>query len=81
MTGMYQSRDSVSQGTINLGTWDPRTFVVGHLVLGRPITPHLMAANTEKIEYSTVIFQVSKEFCTEYDTEFNYVGIYDMFTL
>ena len=39
MTGMYQSRDIVSQGTINLGTRGPRTFVRGHNVSGRPVTP------------------------------------------
>jgi len=39
MTGMYQSRDIVSQGTINLGTRCPRTFVRGHSVWGRPVTP------------------------------------------
>jgi len=39
MTGMYQSRDIVSQGTINLGTRGPRTFVQGHIVTGRPFTP------------------------------------------
>jgi hypothetical protein len=36
---MYQSRDIVSQGTIDLGTRGPRTFVQGHIVSGRPFTP------------------------------------------
>jgi len=39
MTGMYQSRDLVWQGTINFGTGGPRTFVKGHIVKGRPVTP------------------------------------------
>ena len=39
MTGMYQSRDIVSQGTINLGTRAPTTLVRGHVVSGRPVTP------------------------------------------
>ena len=36
---MYQFRDIVSQGTINGGTRGPRTFVRGHLISGRPVTP------------------------------------------
>jgi len=39
MTGKYQSRDIVSHRTINLGTMGPRTFVQGHIVSGRPVTP------------------------------------------
>ena len=39
MTGMYQIRDIVSQGMINLGTRGPRKFVQGHIVSGRPVTP------------------------------------------
>jgi len=39
MTGKYQSWDIVSQGTINLGTRGPRTFVRGHIVSGRAVTP------------------------------------------
>jgi len=39
MPGMFQSREILSQGTINLGTRGPRTFVRGHIVLGRPFTP------------------------------------------
>jgi len=35
---MYHSRDFVSQGTINLGTRCPRTFVRGHIVSVRPVT-------------------------------------------
>jgi len=35
---MYQSREIVSQGTINLGTRGPKTFVRGHIVSGRPVT-------------------------------------------
>jgi len=42
MTGMYQSRDIVLQGTINLGTRVPRTFVRGHIVLGRPVNPPII---------------------------------------
>jgi len=36
---MFQSRDVVSQGTINLGTRGPRRFVQEHIVSGRPVTP------------------------------------------
>jgi len=39
MTGMFQCRDIVSPGTINLGTRGPRTFVRVHIVSGRPVTP------------------------------------------
>jgi len=39
MTGMYQSRDIISQGTINLGTRGPRTFGRGHIVSGRLVIP------------------------------------------
>jgi len=39
MTGIYQSRDIVSQGTINLGTMGSRTFVRGHIASGCPVTP------------------------------------------
>jgi len=38
MTGMYQSRDSGSQGTINVGTRGSRTFVRGHIVSRRLLT-------------------------------------------
>jgi len=36
---MHQSRDIASQGTIDMGTWGPRTFVRGRIVLGRPVIP------------------------------------------
>jgi len=39
MTGMYQCRDIVSPGTIYLGSRSPITFVQGHIVSGRPVTP------------------------------------------
>ena len=48
MTGMYQSRDIVSQGKNNLGTRGPRIFVQGHIVLGRPITPPQMVCSPAK---------------------------------
>jgi len=35
----------MSQGTINLGTRGPRTFVVGHIVSGRPVTPPFFWCN------------------------------------
>jgi len=44
---MFQSRDIVSQGTIHLGARGPRTFVLGHIVLGRPVNPP---------SYSSIIF-------------------------
>jgi len=39
MTGMHQYRDIVSHGTINLGNRGPRTFVWGHILSGRSVTP------------------------------------------
>ena len=49
MTGMYQCRNIVSPGTINFGTRGPRTFVRGHIVSGRPVTPphHLLSYKKE----------------------------------
>jgi len=44
MTGMYQSRDIVSQGTIDLVTRGPRTFVLGHIVSERLVTPSAFIA-------------------------------------
>jgi len=39
MTGVNHSRDIVSRGMINLETRIPRTFIRGHIVSGRPVTP------------------------------------------
>ena len=39
MTGMYKSRDIVSQGTINLGDQGSQDVRRGHIVSGRPVTP------------------------------------------
>ena len=41
------------QGTINLGTRGPRTFVRGHIVLGRPVTPPLVFVHKSIISEST----------------------------
>jgi len=47
MAGLYQCRDIVSLGTINLGTRGPRTFVRGHIVWGRSVTPPLKYCQTK----------------------------------
>jgi len=39
MTGMYQCRDIMSPGTNNLGGRGLMTFVQGHIISGRPVTP------------------------------------------
>ena len=39
MTGMYQCRDIVSPGTVNLATRGLKKFVQGRRVSGRPVTP------------------------------------------
>jgi len=51
MTGMYQCRDTVYLGRLILGTRDPRKFVLGDIVSGRPISPtKLSNAADETIE-------------------------------
>jgi len=53
MTGMYQSGNIVSQGTINLGTRGSRTFVQGHIFSGHPVTSPQLVCNPAKKLYSS----------------------------
>ena len=45
---MYHTRNIVGHGTINLGTRDPRTFVQGHIVSGRAVTPPLVLPGVDE---------------------------------
>jgi len=47
----------VSQETINLGTRGPRTFVQGHIVSGRPVTP-LVQALCKSLIYTDHAFKL-----------------------